>query len=169
MKPGMLVSAYAILHAAACATSAVSFVADGVEYSRRTCLGDSTLVEAQREWRCVDASGALNGPVMQWIDDDIVVYTEYLHGSRSGRYLQWRSDGTLFARGEFKDGLPSGKWEVFHGNGRLRCEGRFDAGKRVGVWTLVDRSGSLRTVDVERATIGGPDEVCPIPDPSQPS
>ena len=53
----------------------------------------------------------------------------------------WYKNGTLKAKGPFRNGLREGKWIFYHANGKRKAEGSFLHGKQDGEWRLYAKSG----------------------------
>jgi antitoxin component YwqK of YwqJK toxin-antitoxin module len=61
-------------------------------------------------------------------------------------HVQYRKDGSVWARGQTIDGTPTGYWEWFRKDGVRMRSGYFERGEQVGEWTTYDKHGEVYKV-----------------------
>jgi antitoxin component YwqK of YwqJK toxin-antitoxin module len=58
-------------------------------------------------------------------------------------YVQYRNDGSIWAKGIMKDGVAEGYWEWFRKDGTRMRSGHFKNGKQTGEWITYNRKGKV--------------------------
>jgi antitoxin component YwqK of YwqJK toxin-antitoxin module len=68
--------------------------------------------------------------------------------AKSGKYIHYHKDGSVWARGQFAKGKMSGFWVWFRKDGTKMRSGSFENGRQAGKWTTYDRKGKVYKVTV---------------------
>ncbi|MEO7617660.1 MAG: hypothetical protein ABIS59_02355 [Candidatus Saccharibacteria bacterium] len=60
-----------------------------------------------------------------------------------GEHIQYHKDGTIWAKGAFKDGKMHGQWEWYRKDGTVMRAGEMRNNKQVGDWTTFAADGRV--------------------------
>jgi antitoxin component YwqK of YwqJK toxin-antitoxin module len=63
--------------------------------------------------------------------------------SGTKKHIHYHKDGSVWAKGSFKDSQMDGYWEWFRKDGTKMRSGHFEKGKQVGEWTTYDKQGRI--------------------------
>lgn len=63
-------------------------------------------------------------------------------------YTKYHRDGSVWAKGQYKDGELDGYWEWFRKDGTCLRSGYFTDGKQTGEWITYDKIGEPHKITV---------------------
>ncbi len=67
-----------------------------------------------------------------------------------GEHVHYHKDGSIWAKGQFRDGQMDGYWEWFRRDGTKLRSGHFEEGQQVGEWITYDKQGRVYKVTTRR-------------------
>ena len=65
---------------------------------------------------------------------------------KSEEFIQYHTDGSVWAKGQVIGDIPTGYWEWFRKDGTIMRSGYFHDGIQVGKWTTYDKNGAVYKV-----------------------
>ena len=93
-------------------------------------------------------AGKREGP---WIESyaEFTLEGNFANGQRNGEWVVRHANGTVLAKGSWRDDELHGRWTYRYGDGSV-SQGAYLGGRRVGVWTVSGPDGATRRLNYAR-------------------
>lgn len=93
-------------------------------------------------------AGKREGP---WVESyaEFTLEGDFANGLRNGEWVVRHDDGTVLAKGSWRDDELHGRWTYRYGDGSV-SQGAYLGGRRIGVWTVSGPDGAIRRLNYAR-------------------
>ena len=97
-------------------------------------------------------AGKREGP---WIESyaEFTLQGDFANGLRNGEWVVRHDDGTVLAKGSYRDDELHGRWTYRYSDGSV-SQGAYLGGRRVGVWNVSGPDGATRRLNYARRQEG---------------